>query len=876
MTRNRSVGVEEELHLVECESMQLAPLAQQVLRGLPPDGFAAELQASTVETNTPVCTSLDDLRRGLVSRRQAVIDAAAHHGLGVAASGTAPVQGPAELALTQEGRFVRMQQTYRQLVDEHLVCGAQVHVGVDDHDLAVRLLARVEPALPVLLALSASSPYWRGRDSGYASARSIMWQRWPTAGRAPLVATDGEYRALVEDLIASGAVSDAKMMYFDVRPSSHLSTLELRVCDACPAVDDVVLIAGMFRAMVDKAAAEDEAGREPTCLPDSLYRSAMWRAARSGLSGALLAGFPAPEPVPAAVAVRGLVTGLRPELEANGDWATAAELASAVLGRGTSADRQRARYAQRGRLSEVMHLVVSETKDHARRQAMAGPSLTIDYEAPGGDEAVRPSGLPRPSYLPVFAALERLGPSRVAAREAHLRAEAERRGLAFGHDRHGEHQEPFPVDGFPRVVSEHDWALLAAGLTQRARALEAYLRDIYGPRSIVKDGALSAHEVSGWGWRPEGRRLPPGSVRAPVMGFDVVRDELGGWRVLEDNVRVPSGIAYALTVARVARAAHPALPPHARLLTGEGVPALIGATLRACSLRADPVVALLSDGAGNSAWFEHRLIAEEAGLVLASPEDVIVEGRRVRAGGQRVDVVYLRLERELEDLVDGSGRPVGRQLLEAAASGSVAVVNAPGNGVADDKAMYRRIPDLIAYYLGEAPLLAQVPTYLCADARERTLVLERLADLVTKPVSGYGGSGVLIGRAAAPDQLEARRREIEETPHHWVGQETVDLSTVPTFVDGRLEARAVDLRAFVYLTGAGAGDAHLADAALTRVARAGTMIVNSSRGGGAKDTWILAGSPHPAGGARGDPVLRLDLNLRALPADREGHVRDLR
>ena len=207
--------------------------------------------------------------------------------------------------------------------------------------------------------------------------------------------------------------------------------------------------------------------------------------------------------------------------------------------------------------------------------------------------------------------------------------------------------------------------------------------------------------------------------------------------------------------------------------------------------------------------------------------------------GQPLDVAYLRLEHELADLVDKGGRPVGQGLLEAAIRGQLALVNAPGNGVADDKSMYCHIPDVIDYYLGESPLLAQVPTYRCADPEEFEIVLDRLEDLVTKPVDGYGGGGVLIGRDATPDELEERRRELRADPARWVAQETMALSTLPTLEGGKLEARHVDLRTFVYLTGSGPGEAELAGLALTRVAPPHSMIVNSSRGGGAKDTWIL-------------------------------------
>ncbi len=204
-----------------------------------------------------------------------------------------------------------------------------------------------------------------------------------------------------------------------------------------------------------------------------------------------------------------------------------------------------------------------------------------------------------------------------------------------------------------------------------------------------------------------------------------------------------------------------------------------------------------------------------------------------------MDVIYLRIDGELVDLVDDAGRGIGGGILEAARRHKVVVVNAPGNGVADDKSMYCHIPDIITYYLAESPLLLSVPTYRCADATELEIVLDRLPELVTKPVDGYGGGGVLVGAEAGATELEERRRQLHADPARWVAQETVALSTLPTMAGGQLEPRSVDLRTFVYLSGTGRNQAEVAGLGLTRVAPSGSMIVNSSRGGGAKDTWIL-------------------------------------
>jgi carboxylate-amine ligase len=833
----RTLGVEEELQILDLDTWELAARAPQLLSRLPDEGFGAELQRSTIETNTAVCSSLGDLRSELLSLRKTLVTTAIGEHLGMAAVGTAPKSSASDFELTSLGRFNRMQQDYRMLVDEHLICGLQVHVGVPDRDLAVRLLPRLEPALPTLLALSASSPFWSGSDTGYASVRTMIWQRWPTAGATGQLRSAADYDQLVEDLMASGVISDARMAYFDVRPSSHAPTLELRVCDSCPLVDDAVLIAGLFRAIVEQAVQADARGDPLPRRGAPLHRAAMWRAARSGLADTLLGAGAQPVPQRAAQVVRDLVASLRPQLEAAGDWDAVSELSEATLARGSSSDRQRAAYSARGRITDVAQLVVVETME--LEGVPAGPIRpTAGYSHAAADEALNSAGVPASAYQSVFEVLDRLGAQEVAQRAAQASDGARRAGLTFGVD--GE-QRVFPIDVIPRVIPAHEWALITEGLAQRARAIEAFLRDAYGPSHYHRDGLLPAGMVAGCpGWRDGAADLPPDAVRAPVIGFDLVRDGIAGWRVLEDNVRVPSGVGYAIAVRQLMVDYFPELAVGASIRSPDGVLALIGRTMRACSPRDDPVVALLSDGAANSAWYEHQLIAKGASFLLAQPGDMNVDGGgRVTVRGQRVDVVYLRLVDDLADLTDPSGRPVGYQLLLAAQRGVVVVVNSPGNGIADDKAMYRHIPDLIAYYLGEHPKLANVPTYRCADAEDRMSVLDRLGELVTKPVDGTGGGGVLIGREATPDELDCRRQEILARPSRWVGQETVALSTLPTLEDGRLEPRHVDLRAFVYLTGTEAGAAHVADLALTRVAPAGSMVVNSSRGGGAKDTWIL-------------------------------------
>src|SRR3954463_3057632 len=552
-----TLGAEEELHLINTETWELSARAPQILSRLSDKFYSAEIQRTTVETNTAVVRSLTELRDEIVRLRTGLVAAAERDGLGVAAVGTAPRSTFADFELTTTGRYSRMQQQYRLLVDEQLICGTQIHVGVSDRDLAVEIAQRIARDLPVLLALSASSPYWNELDTGYASIRSIIWQRWPTAGATGPIASAKEYDDLVADLIGSGVIADPKMAYFDVRPSSHAPTLELRVCDACPLVDDAVLIAGLFRGLVRAAELDVESGRPHLPAPPPLHRAGIWQAARSGLSRDLLDGAPHPRPRPAADVVRELVRRLRPQLEELDDWDAVTELTETVLARGNSADRQRAAFAERGDLEDVVRLVVEETHGPAGGPAPADPVLPR-YRARAGDEAIGAGRVPRPAYRDLLEVVSALPREEVARREGARDDWLRSQGATFRVD--GE-ERVFGVDLVPRVVSRHEWQGLGAGLVQRARALELFLRDVYTEQRVLADGVLPKEVVQGCpGWRAEATRLPADSVRAPVMGFDIVRTEYGGWRVLEDNVRSPSGVAYAIAARRLLDAVMPDLP----------------------------------------------------------------------------------------------------------------------------------------------------------------------------------------------------------------------------------------------------------------------------------------------------------------------------
>ena len=848
MPAELTLGAEEELHLVDLDSWRLVGRAPQLLSRLPSANYSAEIQRTTVETNTDVVSTLDGLRAELLRLRRLLVTEAAKDNVGIAAVGTAPSAAFADFELTTTGRYGRMQEQYRMLVDEQLICGLQIHVGVSDRDLAVEIMQRVARDLPVLTALSASSPYFNEQDTGYSSIRTIIWQRWPTAGATGPLRSAAEYDALLADLIQSGVIADEKMAYFDVRPSSHAPTLELRVCDACPVVDDAILIAGLFRAAVRAAEIDIAEGRPHEPVAPPMHRAALWQAARGGLSGNLLDRSLHPRPIPAAEAVRAMVERLAGPLAELGDLDEVRWLAEAALARGNSADRQRAAYAERGRLDDVVELVVAETRGPASGPRPEAPELRR-YRSRAGDEAVGSDRRPRPAYTDLVEVFRDLDADRIDERARARDAWVAEHEVTFGVEGA---KQLFSVDLVPRIISPHEWADLSRGLAQRARAIEAFLRDVYGEQRVLRDGLLAPDlVVDSPGWRAEAGRLPADVVRAPVVGFDLVRNEFGGWRVLEDNVRNPSGAGYALAVRELLDEVMPDLPrPPGLLHPSSALPLLRSAVLGG---RDDGTAALLSSGPDSSAWFEHRLLAERADLVLVGADDLdVVDGEvRLRGGhadaGRRLDALYLRLDVELVDLVDGSGRAIGAEVLDVAAAGGVLLANAPGNGVADDKAMYCYVPELIGYYLDEHPLLESVPTYRTREESEYHLVLDRVGELVTKPVDGHGGAGVLIGPDASAAEVVERRAEIAADPAGWVAQEVVALSSHPTLTGSLLQPRHVDLRVFAYVFGTGPDDVRLGGLGLTRMAPEGSLVVNSSRGGGAKDTWIV-GDP----GTQGD------------------------
>ena len=409
----------------------------------------------------------------------------------------------------------------------------------------------------------------------------------------------------------------------------------------------------------------------------------------------------------------------------------------------------------------------------------------------------------------------------------------------------------FPFDLVPRVVDAEEWARLQSGLAQRVKALNLFIDDVYNERRIVRDGVVPAHVIdSSAGFMPQCVGLrPPRGVWCHVSGIDLVRDRDGTMYVLEDNVRCPSGVSYVLENRAVAQKALPELFQHVEVEPVSTYPIQLLETLQHLADRADPTVVVLTPGRYNSAYFEHAYLAQKMGVELVEGGDlVIVDGEvrmRTTKGLHRVDVIYCRVNAEfLDPLEFRADSLLGVPgLMDAYRRGKVALANAPGTGVADDKAVYPYVPDIIRYYLHEEPILPNVPTYVCWDDKQREHVLANLDKLVVKSANESGGYGMLIGPHATPEERAEFAKRIEADPRTYIAQPTLSLSRVPTLVDGALEGRHVDLRPYVLY----GRDVFVMPGGLTRVAlKKGSLVVNSSQGGGSKDTWVLKPRATPA------------------------------
>jgi uncharacterized circularly permuted ATP-grasp superfamily protein len=482
---------------------------------------------------------------------------------------------------------------------------------------------------------------------------------------------------------------------------------------------------------------------------------------------------------------------------------------------------------------------------------MASPStLRTGFGEAAYHEFYRDDFEPRPHYVPLWEHIRRAGQSLLSekAREAHWTLQTD--GVTFtvyGDDEEGI-ERVWPLDLLPRIIPAAEWLPIEAGLKQRVRALNEFLLDLYGKQQVLRDGVVPAELIyRGKDFRREIHGIrPPHDLYVHICGSDLVRDADGKYLVLEDNLRTPSGVSYMIENRIVVRRTMPEFFSRYHVRRVEHYPALLAQALRGLSPRGngEAVVVLLTPGIYNSAYFEHTFLAREMGIELAEGRDLVTRDDivylKTTHGLQRVDVLYRRIDDDyLDPLCFRPDSTLGvAGVINAWRAGNIAIVNAPGTGIADDKAVYPYVPDLIRYYLGEAPILDNVTTYRMTIAEERAYVLDHLDSVVVKAVSESGGYGMLMGPASTKALRAEFAQRIEDNPRGYIAQPVIPLSRHLCHLDGELESRHLDLRPFVIH---GGDEIHVVPGGLTRVALTkGSLIVNSSQGGGSKDTWVLA------------------------------------
>lgn len=463
------------------------------------------------------------------------------------------------------------------------------------------------------------------------------------------------------------------------------------------------------------------------------------------------------------------------------------------------------------------------------------------------DEMFAPGMVPRAAYGGLYQRLQEL----TAAELSHRQRAADQafldRGITFTVYGHGDGTERIiPYDILPRILMAAEWEVLERGLAQRITALNLFLKDIYNEGKILDAGVIPRSLIfSCKHYRPEMRGVRvPHDKYVSVAGVDLIRMPSGEFVVLEDNLRVPSGVSYMLSNRQVMRNVFPRLFQHHRIRSVDHYPTMLLETLQelAAPENGSPVVVLLTPGVHNSAYFEHALLARQMGIQLVEGRDLLVHNNavymRTTRGLRRVDVIYRRIDDDFLDPIPfRSDSVMGVPgLFNAYRSGNVILANAIGTGIADDKAVYAYVPDIIRFYLSEEPLIGNVPTYLMERKEDRDYALDRLDELVVKAVDESGGYGMLVGPHSTREEQAEFRRRILSNPRGYIAQPTISLSSAPCFIGGRIEPRHVDLRPFV-LAGR---EVRTIPGGLTRVAlRRGSLVVNSSQGGGSKDTWVL-------------------------------------
>ncbi len=478
--------------------------------------------------------------------------------------------------------------------------------------------------------------------------------------------------------------------------------------------------------------------------------------------------------------------------------------------------------------------------------------MTIDWQAYHADdlwdELVTPGGQPRPGAGRLLKALAELSNDEIRERKTAAELAIRAMGITFTVYDDGAHiDREWPFDIVPRLILKREWDEVARGLKQRVRALNAFIDDVYHHRRALRDGVVPTEYVlKSREYRSRCAGIsPPHGVWAHVCGSDLVRDADGKLYVLEDNLRVPSGVSYMLENRAVMKRVLPELFEHYVIHPVDDYPTELAACLRSLSPRdvRAPRIVVLTPGIHNSAYFEHAYLALEMAAELVEGSDLVVAAddcvyMRTIGGLERVDVIYRRIDDLfLDPLAFHKDSLLGVPgLIRAWQAGNVALANAPGCGVADDKVIYTYVPDMIRYFLGEEPILANVPSYRCSEKDHRDYVLDNLEDLVVKPANESGGYGMLIGPQSTRKQREEFTRSIRANPRNYMAQPMLRLSAAPTLAGNTMEPRHLDLRPFI-LSGK---DVYVTTGGLTRVAlRKGSTVVNSSQGGGSKDTWVV-------------------------------------
>ena len=463
------------------------------------------------------------------------------------------------------------------------------------------------------------------------------------------------------------------------------------------------------------------------------------------------------------------------------------------------------------------------------------------------DEMYTPERVARPHYRGYESWLEAQSPQTMDNKRAEADLVFRRVGITFAvYGEAAGTERLIPFDVIPRIIPADEWQQLEAGLRQRVRALNMFLHDVYHGQDIIRGGKVPADQVFGNSqYRPEMHGIDVASgIYAHIAGIDIVRAGRGEYYVLEDNLRVPSGVSYMLENRKMMMRLFPDLFARNRVAPVAHYPDVLLENLRSVAPQGvtDPLVVVLTPGMYNSAYFEHAFLAQQMGVELVEGQDLFVQDNAVfmrpTRGPQRVDVIYRRVDDDfLDPLVFRPDSTLGVPgLLAAYRAGRVTLANAIGTGIADDKSIYPYVPDMIEFYLGEKPLLANVPTYKCRHRDEMEAALAKLPELVVKEVHNAGGYGMLVGPAATKTEIEEFRAKIRRDPANFVAQPTLALSTCPTYVESGIAPRHIDLRPYV-LSGQ---QISIVPGGLTRVAlREGSLVVNSSQGGGTKDTWVL-------------------------------------